>query len=69
MKNARLERWTWVLIYSGLLAACLGLFLWRAGQAPGWPLLLGGGALVVVGAVLVVVRSRRPDSTDSRNGH
>ena len=65
MNNPSLERWTWVLIYGGLLVIGLGLFMLRAGQAPGWPLLLGGGALVAVGAVLVVVRSRRPDISNS----
>ena len=60
MKNATLETWVWVLIYGGLLLLSLGVFVQRAGGAVGAVLLVAGGAALVAGVVLVVVRSRRP---------
>lgn len=56
-----MERLVWILIYGGALAASLGLFVLRGGDAP-----LGGG-LITVGAVaaaagllLIWLRSRWP---------
>jgi hypothetical protein len=56
-----MERLVWILIYGGALAASLGLFVLRGGDAP-----LGGG-LIAVGAVaaaagllLIWLRSRWP---------
>ncbi len=53
------ERLVWILLYGGLLAISLGVFVLREGEAFwGW-LLIGKGAIVaVVGAVLIWVRSR-----------
>lgn len=53
------ERLVWILLYGGLLAVSLGLFVLREGETFwGW-LLIGKGAIVaVVGAVLIWVRSR-----------
>jgi hypothetical protein len=59
MRNDTLERLIWILIYGGLLVAGLG---WAVGsQAPTARVLLvvGGGAAVAVGVVLIWVRSRR----------
>ncbi len=61
MKNARLEALVWMLIYGGLLLLCLGLFVRPAGGALGWALIVIGGLVAAVGAVLIVVRSRRPE--------
>jgi uncharacterized membrane-anchored protein YitT (DUF2179 family) len=61
MKNKTLEKWVWVLIYGGLLTASLGLFLQDFDAAAGWMLMVVGGVSALVGAVLIVVRSRRPD--------
>jgi hypothetical protein len=66
MHKARLEVWIWCLIYGGLLLLTVGLFVGRALGQPvfdtrwGWPDLVAatGAALVVVGAVLIVVRSK-----------
>jgi hypothetical protein len=59
MSNVALERLIWVLIYGGLLALCLGLFVRQGSEALGWSLIVGGGATTAVGALLVWVRSRR----------
>lgn len=59
MNNAALQAWVWVLIYGGLLAACLGLFVRRRDADLGLSLLGLGAGLVVVGVVLIFVRARR----------
>ena len=54
----RMERWTWVLIYGGLLSIVLSTFVDKI-QGQGAPAFLLGGALAVVaGVVMVVLRSR-----------
>jgi hypothetical protein len=58
--TSRLETWTWVLIFGGLLAMCLGWFLAPI-RGPWGELLMTGGAIAaVVGVVLIFVRSRMP---------
>jgi hypothetical protein len=59
MSNARLEALTWVLIYGGLLALSLALFVLRDSAPFGWTLVVGGGAATVAGVVLIWLRSRR----------
>ena len=61
MNVKRIEKWTWVLIYGGLLLLSLGLFVLRISAVMGWALLLAGGAGVAAGIVLVVLRSRVPE--------
>jgi hypothetical protein len=54
----RIEQWTWVLIYGGLIALCLGWFA-RPSAGPLGELLLTGGAIAAAaGVVLIWVRSR-----------
>jgi hypothetical protein len=54
----RIEKLVWVLIYGGLLAACLGWFLSPV-RGPWGELLITGGLIAAgVGVVLIVVRSR-----------
>ena len=56
--QARLDTAVWVLIYGGLFAAILG-FASRAGApATAWALMIAGGAIAVIGVVLIWVRSR-----------
>ncbi|MFN4003614.1 MAG: hypothetical protein ACK4MJ_07115 [Hylemonella sp.] len=55
----RVERWAWILIYGGLLALVLGLFVQRQDDgALADAMQLGGGAVAAAGAVLIWVRSR-----------
>jgi uncharacterized membrane protein HdeD (DUF308 family) len=63
MNNKSLETLTWVLIYSGLLFICLGLFVQRSQPTLGWAIVAAGVVDAAVGVVLIVVRSRRPDDT------
>jgi|GEM_PF-1971134 len=59
---SRIEKWTWILIYGGLLSLGLGLFVLRGSDAKGmgWTLVLAGVAGVVAGVILVVLRSKVP---------
>ena len=64
MGARRIEKWTWLLIYGGLLLASLGLFVLRgaAGNTGmGWAMVVAGVIGVAVGVGLVVMRSRMPD--------
>ena len=60
MRPSTLERLTWVLIYSGLLIGCLGVFLMRRDSALGWGVVAAGAIDAATGAVLIWVRSRPP---------
>ena len=58
LRLLRMERWTWVLIYGGLLSIVLSTFIDKI-QGQGASLFLVGGALAVAaGVVMVVLRSR-----------
>jgi hypothetical protein len=61
MSNVALGKLIWVLIFGGSLMAVLGLTIQKTDAALGWPMAVIGGLIAVVGAVLVVVRSRRKD--------
>ena len=58
---ARLEGVIWILIYGGLLALVLGLFVGPAEGDTGWCLVVGGGLTAVAGGGLIYVRSRIKD--------
>jgi hypothetical protein len=60
VSNSTLETLIWLLIYGGLLMLCMAVFVRRSGAVLGWVLMLLGGAAVLLGVVLVWVRSRRP---------
>ncbi len=54
----RVERWTWILIYGGLLTGVLSYFM-PANPDGSLGLVLVGGLLAVAsGVALIVVRSR-----------
>lgn len=58
MTPARLDTLTWACLYGGALGLMLGGWSVGADATLGRLLLLGGGALLLVGAVLVWRRSR-----------
>jgi F0F1-type ATP synthase assembly protein I len=60
---ARLEALTWLLIYGGLLALVLGLFVDRVDDDTDWFLMVGGALAAVVGFALIYVRSRIKDDS------
>ena len=54
----RLERLIWTLIYGGLLAVVLGVFMVQGGDEAGSTVSIVGGVVTAIGAVLIYVRSR-----------
>jgi len=60
MKPSTIETWVWVLVYGGALLLVLGLFAGRADAALGSIVMLIGGVLVVLGLLLIYLRSRMP---------
>ena len=58
MGTAAVDKLIWVLVYGGLLLACLGLFVLGQGPVLGGVLVGTGVLATVAGAVLVWVRSR-----------
>ncbi len=61
---ARLETLIWTLIYGGLLSGLVGLFMIRAGDEQGHWLTIGAVGAVVLGLVLIFVRSRCNEGPD-----
>lgn len=56
-KTARLHKIIWTLIFVGLIATILGVFVEKAGDASGWVMMAAGGVMTAIGAVLIYVRS------------
>jgi vacuolar-type H+-ATPase subunit I/STV1 len=54
----RMERWTWVLIYAGLLTSALSYFMPADPDAAVSPVLACGLLAVAAGVALIAVRSR-----------
>ena len=68
MNKSQLGSLVWVLIYGGLLAVCVSVFLLSAGALTlGWWMLALGSAAAASGAALVVVRARMEDPTPAKN--
>ena len=54
----RIEALVWVLIYGGMLSGTLGLFMLQG--SGGLALLVAGGIAIVLGILLIWLRSRWP---------
>lgn len=61
MSAQRIETWTWLLIYGGLISVSLGWFMTPQQGAWGVLLISGGIVAAIAGVVLIVVRSRMKD--------
>ena len=57
----RIQKWTWLSIYAGLVALGLGLTVRRADEPLGWAILAFAGVAIAIGVTLIWVRSRLPD--------
>lgn len=62
MSVNKLETTIWVLIFGGLVVFGLGFAVQAADAVLGWGMVIAGGCIAAVGAVLIVVRSRLPDA-------
>ena len=58
LKRKRVEQLIWVYIYAGMFAVVLGIATGRSNAAVGWWLAIPGAISVVLGVVLIYVRSR-----------
>jgi len=58
VERKNIDKWTWLLIYGGMLGASLGWFVRAGNGALGVSLMVGGAAVATVGVALVVLRSR-----------
>ncbi|MEP6740387.1 MAG: hypothetical protein ABJA61_08405 [Caldimonas sp.] len=58
LPTARVEVLVWVLIYGGLIGASLGIALQRGGAPYGWFMLVAGALAVLIGILLIWLRSR-----------
>ena len=59
----QVERWVWILIYGGVVLAAIGTALLSNGhELLGWAFVAAGAIDVVIGIVLIVVRSRMPST-------
>ena len=56
-KMAKLHKIIWTLNFGGLLTVIFGVFVEWAGDAIGWMMMVAGGVMTVIGAVLIYVRS------------
>ena len=58
MSKASIEKLIWVLVYGGLLAVCLAIFVAPRSAGLGWTLGVAGGVAAAAGVLLIYVRSR-----------
>jgi len=58
INKLRVERLVWILVYGGLLALVLGMFVQRYDRLLADILQIGGTLVAVTGALLIWVRSR-----------
>lgn len=58
MSTDALDKLIWLLVFGGMAAIGLGLSLAKAASPLGYTLVSAGALAVLVGAVLIVVRSR-----------
>ena len=63
--TARIETWTWVLIYGGLALLSLGFALQQQARSWGAGVMVAGAMAAVLGVVLIWIRSRMAESPDA----
>ena len=61
VSTQRIGTLIWVLIFGGLFVIGIGIALERSGESYGWNVIAAGALAIVVGCVLVWVRSRIPE--------
>ena len=62
----RIGKWSWILIYVGMVLLALGLSAQRSDAALGWGIAGLGIAMMVIGVVLVWIRSRMKNTQENR---
>ena len=64
MPSGRIARWTWGLIFGGMLVLAVGLTLRGTDHTLGWVLIAGSGVAIAVGIILIWVRSTMKNSSE-----
>ena len=62
---ARVQKWTWILVYLGMALLGLGLSVQRSDGSLGWGVAAAGIALIAIGIVLIWVRSRMKNTKET----
>jgi membrane protein DedA with SNARE-associated domain len=62
MNSKRIEVWVWVLVYTGMILIGLGVSVQRGDASLGWGIAVVGIVAMLIGAVLVWVRSRTKET-------
>jgi hypothetical protein len=65
LSTGPIEALVWVLVYGGLLVFGLGVALSRGGLGYGWSVSVAGVVIALAGVVLIYVRSRMAERSDS----
>ena len=63
---ARINTWSWRLIYAGIVLLALGLAVQRSDTSLGWGIAGPGIAAIVIGIVLIYIRSRMRDPQETK---
>jgi hypothetical protein len=61
MTPRRIENWTWILIFGGLITATVGVFAHPRDTGLGLTLISAGLVAAALGVALIVLRSRSKD--------
>ncbi len=61
----RIHKWSWILIYVGMVLLALGLSVQRSDAALGWGIAATGIAMIVVGIVMIWIRSRMKNTQET----
>ncbi len=61
MKSSTIEGMVWPLVFGGMGMSMLGLWIVDADAGLGYGLLVGGGVAVLIGLLLIWLRSRLPN--------
>jgi Mn2+/Fe2+ NRAMP family transporter len=67
MSHKRLATWTWSLIFGGMLTLALGLTVQKIDPMLGWVLVVASVLAVVVGIVLIWLRSTMNDTDTEKH--
>jgi membrane protein DedA with SNARE-associated domain len=62
MNSKRIEVWVWVLVYAGMILLGLGVSVQGSDASLGWGIAVVGIVAMLIGAVLVWVRSRMKET-------
>jgi hypothetical protein len=62
MSAATIDKLSWLLIYGGIAAMSLGIFVRREDVHLGWVIIGAGAVATFFGALLIFVRSRHDET-------